>query len=946
MSTTLGPVTGSGIRHAPAIRTGIRGRLKYAHHVLHGRSDEISVIDRLLTDCRTGRSGCLLITGEPGMGKTALMEYAASAADGIRVIRGTAIESEAHLPFAGLHLLLRPALGRADALPAPQARALRGAFGLAPAEPGDRMLVGLAVLSLLAEFADRGPVLCLVDDAQWLDRASAEALLFAARRLDAEGTALIITARSGFEAPGLAHLPLTGLDASAASGLLAEHAATLSPAHRNLVLAAARGNPLALLELPAALAAGRPGTAGGVLPMTDAVREAFLDRVRRLPEPTGHLLLVAAAEDTGDRDVVLRAAASLGCRPADLVPAETAGLLRVDNRTVCFRHPLVRSAVYQAAPVSLRHVVHTALAEALHRPVDADRRAWHHAAVATGPDEQVAAELESTAQRATERSGYAAAAAAYERAAQLTESGADRARRLVLAAEAIAEEGDIDRMDEFARRGAAGSGDPDLTVRAVRVRAAAAFHRGLLRTARRLLTEAAEAAGPAGGGDPARAAHMLLDAVHAAWYLGKDEIADGADRLDALPLPPDDPLTHVVRLLTWTVRSAIARGDRDPGALERHIAAAARTGFGGPHDTILVGATSLQAVGRDTEAHRVAGELLAQCRERGWIGRTPPVLACVARSSTFLGRHTDAWDEATEALNIAQELGHRQWAAEISGVLAYLAAVAGDEGRCHGFADDALAAPEPGAAPPGMSWAQWALALLDLGHARWESARTRLAALHTGPVSHQLPGPRSIPDLVEAAVRLGRPDDAREPLARLTDWAHDAAQPWIDAHVQRCRALLAPEAEAAELYRAALRLHPDDRQFERARTALLYGEWLRRTRRKSEARSQLRDAYEMFRRLGAAPWAERAGAELDATGETVAGPGAGAEGVGGALAVLTAQERKIIRLAARGLSNRDIAAQMFLSPRTVGYHLYKAFPKLGVSARTELAALDLAEVAP
>ncbi|MFC8100236.1 AAA family ATPase [Streptomyces sp. NPDC057363] len=908
--------------------------------MLHGRSDEISVIERLLADCRTtGRSGCLLITGDPGIGKTALLDHAASAADRPRVLRSTAIESEAHLPFAGLHLLLRPALDRTDALPAPQARALRGVFGLAPSEPGDRMLVGLAVLSLLAELAADGSLLCLVDDAHWLDRASAEALLFAARRLDAEGIALIIAARTGFDAPGLAHMPLTGLDAPAAAGLLAEHAATLSPANRYRVLAEAQGNPLALLELPVALTADRPADAGQALPMTDTVQAAFLAQVRRLPEPSRHLLLVAAAEDTGDRDVVLRAAAPLGCRPTDLVPAETAGLLRVDSRTVRFRHPLVRSAVYQAAPVSLRLVVHTALAEALDRPEDADRRAWHHAVVATGPDEQVAAELESAARRATERSGHAAAAAAYERAAQLTESGTHRARRLVLAAEAIAEEGDIERMVELARHGAAGTDDPHLTVRAIRVRATAAFHQGRLRTACRSLTEAAELAQ---ADDPALAARMLLDAVHAAWYLGKHEIADTADRLDALPLPPDDPLAHVARLLTCVVRSAIGQGVRDPEILTRRIAAAERTGFGGPHDTILVGATSLQAAGHDTEAHRVAGELLAQCRDRGWIGRTPPVLACAARASMFLGRHSDAWDEATEALDIAQEFGHWQWTAEVSGVLAYLSAVAGDERRCHTYADDALAAPEPGAVAPGMSWAHWALALLDLGHARWESARTRLAALHTGPVRHQLPGLRSIPDLVEAMVRLGRPADAHEPLARLTAWAHDAAQPWIDAHVQRCRALLASEEDAAELYRAALRLHPDDRQFEHARTALLYGEWLRRARRKSEARGQLRDALETFRRLGAAPWAERARAELDATGEVVPKPEAG----GGALAVLTPQERKIIRLAARGLSNRDIAAQLFLSPRTIGYHLYKAFPKLGVTARTELAALELPESAP
>ncbi|MBQ0866948.1 AAA family ATPase [Streptomyces sp. RK75] len=933
-SARYGGGRGCRIRHLPVVDQGVCGRLKYDRRVLHGRGEEISVIDRLLADCRTGRSGCLTITGEPGVGKTALLEYAASAAEGLRVMRSTGIESEAHLPFAGLHLLLRPALDRIDVLPAPQARALRGAFGLASAEPGDRMLVGIALLSLLAEFADQGPLLCLVDDAQWLDRASVEALLFAARRLDAEGIALIVSARTGFAAPGLAQLPLTGLDAPAAAELLDEHAAALSPVDRYRVLAEAQGNPLALLELPAALAADPTVLAGQALPMTGTVQAAFLDQVRRLPEPSRHLLLVAAAEDTGDRDVVLRAAADLGCRPTDLVPAEEADLLRVDNRTVRFRHPLVRSAVYQAAPFSLRLAVHTALAEVLDQPEDADRRAWHRAVVATGPDAQVAAELESTAQRAAARSGYAAAAAAYERAAQLTSPGPDHARRLVLAAEAAAEEGDVERMAELAGRGAAHADDLALTVRANRVRAAAAFHQGSLRTACRLL---AEAAALTRDDDPSLAAHMMLDAVHAAWYLGEREIAETADQLDALPLPPEDPLTHVARLLTWVVRSAIGQGDRRPQTLPRRIAAAQRSGFGGPHDTILVGATSLQAAGHDTEAHRVAGELLARCRTLGQLGPTPPVLACLARASTFLSRHSDAWDEATQALQLARELRHRQWIAETSGILAYLAAVRGDAQDCHAFADEALTAPEPGVTAPGTPWAHWALALLDLGHSRWEAALNRLAALHAGPVRHQLPGLRSIPDLIEAAVRLGRPADAREPLARLNDWARQTEQPWVEAHVQRCRALLAPEADAEELYRAALRLHPDDRQFERARTALLYGEWLRRMRRKSDARGRLREAHETFRRLGATPWAQRARAELDATGEVAPQPAA----ADGALAVLTPQEGKIIRLAARGLSNRDIAAQLFLSPRTVGYHLYKAFPKLGVTARAELAALDL-----
>lgn len=906
------------------------GRLQYCRRVLRGRDQERAVLDQLLDECRTGRSGSLLVTGEPGIGKTALLEYAVSAAGGARVLHGTGIESEAHLPFAGLHLLLRPAIEHTDALPDPQARALRGAFGLARAEPGDRMLVGLAVLSLLAEYAGGGRVLCVVDDAQWLDRASTEALLFAARRFDAEGIALVVGARTGFVAPGLPRLALTGLDASAAAELLAEHAGALSPADRHRVLAQAQGNPLALLELPAALGTERP--AGDVLPMTDTVRAAFLDQVRRLPEPTQRLLLVAAAEDTGDRGVVLRAAATLGCGPADLVPAEAAGLVGVDSRTVRFRHPLVRSAVHQAAPVSLRLVVHTALADALDQPRDADRRAWHHAVVATGPDEAVAVELERTAARAGARSGYAAASAAYERAAQLTPAGHDLARRLVLAAESAAEEGDVDRMASLAGASAGHTDDPGLTVRAGRVRATAAFHRGSLRTARRLLTEAAALAG-----DLPLATHLLLDAVHAAWYLGEPDLAETTGRLAALPLPPGDPLTHVAALLTWVANAASGRPEA--ASLAERLADARRTGFGGPHDTILVGATSLQAAGADTEAHRVAEELLGRCRDNGWIGRTPPVLACVARSSAFLGRHADAQDEAGQALHLARELGHRQWIAEISGVLAYLAALTGDEHRCQAHAEDALAAPDPGVPAPGLSWAQWSLALLDLGSGQWESALARLTALHTGPVAHQLPGPRSIPDLVEAAVRLGRPDEAAGPLARLEAWAGHANQPWIDALVHRCRALLGEDPGAH--YAAALALHPADRPFDRARTALLHGEWLRRARRRARARTQLRDAHETFHRLGAVPWAHRARTELDATGESVREPAGDP-----VLAVLTPQERTIVRLAARGLSNRDIAAQLYLSPRTVGYHLYKAFPKLGVGARSELAALGLLDTGP
>ncbi|SNS94845.1 AAA ATPase domain-containing protein [Streptosporangium subroseum] len=424
--------------------------------MLYGRSAEQGVIDRLLSDSRSGRSGTLLIRGEPGIGKTALLDYAATAAEGLRMIRGTGVESEAELPFAGLHLLLRPVLDQVGALPEHQERALRAAFGLASVEAGDRLLVGLAVLSLLSELAEDGPLLVLVDDAQWLDRASTDALLFAARRLDAEGVVLIFAAREPFTAPGVPELPVKGLDVASAAALLNTAAGTsvaINPAVRYRLLAEARGNPLALIELPAA--APSDGTA---LPLTSRVQDAFLSQVRVLPEATQGLLAVAAAEDTGDLDVVLRAAAGFGDFLEDLHPAERAGLVLVDAGTMTFRHPLVRAAVYQGIPPSLRLAVHKALAEALDRPDDADRRAWHLAMSATGPDEEVAAELERTAVRASDRSGYAAAATAYERAARLSARPESRARRLTLAADHWVHHGDPvpERVAIAERRGRAG----------------------------------------------------------------------------------------------------------------------------------------------------------------------------------------------------------------------------------------------------------------------------------------------------------------------------------------------------------------------------------------------------------------------------------------------------------------------------------------------------------
>ncbi|WP_433247803.1 helix-turn-helix transcriptional regulator [Streptosporangium sp. CA-135522] len=882
--------------------------------MLYGRAAEQAVIDRLLADSRAGRSGSLLVRGEPGIGKTALLEYAAGSAGDMRIIRGTGVESEAELPFAGLNLLLRPVFDRVEALPEQQERALRAAFGLASAEAGDRLLVGLAVLSLLSELAEDGPLLMLVDDAQWLDRASTDALLFAARRLDAEGVALILAAREPFTAPGMAELPVKGLDASAAAALLG---AGVDPVVRYRVLAEAQGNPLALIELPAAAPAD-----GTALPLTRRVQDAFLGQVRQLPEATQGLLAVAAAEDTGDLAVVLRAAAGFGDFLEDLHPAESAGLIRVDEGIVTFRHPLVRAAVYQGIPPSLRLAVHRALAAALDGPDDADRRAWHLAMAATGPDEEVAAELERTAARASGRNGYAAAATTYERAARLSARPESQARRLTLAAETAAGAGELERAGAFADQGAQRlttltgegveeAGIPALRARLTHVRATADFLRGSLRSAHEALLDGATTV------DGPRAARMLMQALHTAWYIGVPELDRTVVTLGTLDLPADDPVAPVVEFLIATLSR---RGT--PPSLTEMVARARKAGADSPRDLVQACGVGL-ANGQDEEVGESAASLVAEARTLGNIAVLPTLLFFLAEAELFHGRHRDALTTATEGLRIARDTGQRQWASQTNSFLAYLAAIEGDDERCHAFADEALA---DGVA--GTQWATWALGVLDLGHGRVEAALSRLGPMAGG---HHVSETRCVPDLVEAAVRLGAPERAAEAFARYREWAGRTGQPWAEALVLRCRALL---EDSEDHFTAALAL--DGRPFERARTELLYGEWLRRTRRKSDARGHLRAALETFERLTATPWAGRARAELGATGS--AAPAAPAPGL---LARLTPQELQIVRLAARGLSNRDIAAQLFLSPRTVGYHLYKAYPKLGVASRGELGTITL-----
>lgn len=945
--------------------------------MLVGREAERARIGALLDDARAGASAALVLRGEPGIGKTALLDHAAEHAAGLRVLRAAGVESEAELPFAGLHQLLRPVLGHLPALPGPQRQALEGAFGLgtnpgtnlatdpSTAGGGDRFLLGAGVLSLLAEAAEDGPLLCLVDDAQWLDPTSAQALVFAARRLDREGVVAVFAVRDHtevFSRTGLPELPLTGLDDDSALGLLSSVDADLPGPVREELLAQTGGNPLALRELPALLRSSR-GRLPGPMPLTSRVLDAFHHRIRALPASARAFLLVAAADDTGEVAVVLRAAAELGAGIADLQAAEERGLVSLAGDVLAFGHPLIRAAAYHGAPLAQRLGAHTALATAYSAQHDTDRRAWHLAAAATGPDEAVAGALAAAAGRAAARGGHHAAATGYERAARLSADPAAAALRTTLACEAGVHSG----QPQWARVRAEHAGphvdDPSLRARLLEVRAAAAFGQGDLRGAHHLLAEGAALVAP---GDCGRAGWMLMRAVHAAWATPTDLalIAASVDELDMLELPADDPLTSVFWLARWAMAVPLRRDTAGFPPLDAVLARARSAGAeAGPRALVEVASRAF-VLGRDEEVADIAAGLVADARTRGMLSALPAGLGYATLTQALLGRHRDAMVSGDEGLRIARDTDQPLWESYTAGALAHLAAVRGDEAGCLEYAEAAgvrsassgSLAGAPAGSLAGLATAQAALALLDLGYGRVQATFDRLVSLVEGPQGHQNVPVRSVPDLTEAAVRLGRPDDVAAPLATYATWAAAVRRPWSDALLARCRALTTPGPEAERHYLRALDLHdPRHRPFDRARTELSFGEWLRRGRRRSDARGRLASALRTFEEIGARPWAERARLELGAAGHTgdpvkagktadaAATPSAGPRGSAGDTGVrLTPQELQITELAATGLSNRDIAARLYLSPRTVAYHLYKAYPKLGVSSRSELATLRAA----
>jgi DNA-binding CsgD family transcriptional regulator len=899
--------------------------------MLVGRGVECAAVERLLLESRESRSGALVIRGEAGIGKSALLGYAVERAEDLRVLRGVGIESESELPFAALHRILLPVLDQVDGIPEPQADALRGAFGLSPGRASDRFLIAVGVLSLLSESADEEPLLCVVDDAQWLDAASADALAFAARRLEAEGVVLLFAARDGeaLALDGLPELRLAGLDGDAADALLATQ---LAPALRDRLVEATHGNPLALIELSGTLT---PDQLAGTellpepLPIGATLESAFLERVRGLPQPTQRLLLLAAADDTGDLGTVLQAARELGVDDVALDPAEEADLLRVGAGGLEFRHPLVRSAVYQGAPFNERRTAHLALARALVREQDADRRAWHRAAAVTAPNDEVADELERTSERARRRSGYAAAAAALERAAELTSNEQEQAGRLVAAAHSAFSSGNAERASVLLKQASRFASDRRLLADIDHLRGSFARALGtvadscaILRAGARLIAD----------DDPAKAIEMLLDAAMAAEYAGDVpqliEIGRQAQSFSGV-----EGYSEFARVLVAGMGCMLeAETERGSELLRRAI----ELGADDP-ERLLYAALAAEYLGDLTTEQALAARAVSFARTHGRVGSLPVALEVLATAEAWSGQYAAAAADATEGLRILRDTGQAASGPDFLAFLARLAAVQGREDECRAHAEEALArATALGLGLPAAE-ASHALALLDLGQGRPAEAFERLRALATAApgAGHPRLAQLAVADLVEAAVLAGRADAAEFALSSFEHWIEHSNAPPMQALLARCRGQLNAGEAAAAHFAEALRLHAGhDRPFERARTELLYGEALRRARRRLEARAHLRAALETFERLGAVPWEERARRELRASGETARkrDPSTVDE--------LTPQELQIASFVGKGATNREIAAQLFLSPRTIDYHLRKIFRKLDISSRAELIKLS------
>ncbi len=905
--------------------------------MLEGRGREQALLTGLLEQARHGRASSLVLRGEPGVGKTALLEELVEGAGEALLLRAQGLEVEAPLAFAALHRLLRPVLRLREQLPGPQARALRVAFGEEDGPSVEPFLVAIATLSILTASAEERLVLCVVDDAHWLDPATADALVFCARRIGADRVLMLFSARDDaghrFRPEGLPEETLTGLDPDAARALLgARPGPSPSAEVSERLVAETGGNPLALLELPTGLSQAQLQGSSALpahLHLTARVELAFLDRSRRLPEQVQLLLLVVAAEDAGDLAVVRRAGADLGADDAALETAVGSGLLVTDVHTVRVRHPLVRSAIYQAATDAERRRVHLSLAEALAGHGDPDRETWHRAAAADGPDQEVVDALARVGAGAERRGGYAAALAAYERAVALAAEVPQRTELTLAAARSAWACGQAARCRELLSRAAGSATDPLLLSDIARLRARIEVNIGSATDAHRIFIEAAAAVSEV---DPRRALEMAVAAALLQSYGAESgatlSVTDVLIRSDWDDTPRTVCLKHMLQAMTRAAESDFSRAVE---ALDVAFDA------GSALDDIDVlgnlGNAALQ-LGDDAAQQRFYGLGLSRAREAGAVMGVVYALQRLCFGHLVAGDWAAVRSCAEEALALGESAGPRALTAPPLAWLTLLAALQGRDDYDRLLSDLEQVTVSH---PLGI--------LADPVHdlTRWARGARAAAEADTFGALHQLRHVRlpaiarmAAVERIDAAVRADQPEQARDWVDELTGFAEATGRPWALATVAYGRAMTAEPAEADRLFQEALAHHAHSgRPVDEARTELAYGEWLRRAQRRVDARLHLRHALGTFEDLHAQALVGRATQELRASGETAR------KRDPSTLLKLTPMERKIAELVSSGLSNKEVAAQCWVSPRTVAFHLRNVFAKAGITSRGELARLRL-----
>jgi DNA-binding CsgD family transcriptional regulator len=903
--------------------------------VLVGRSADCGVLDDLVEAIRGGLSRSLVIAGEPGIGKTSLLRYAARAAVGVRMVSIAGVESELRLGFAALHRMLVPYLGRIGALPAPQRDALGSAFGLSDGPPADRFLAGLGVLSLLADAAAEQPLIWLVDDAQWLDRDSLEVLGFVGRRLYADSIGLLFGVRE--PSPGLTALDglptrrLGGLDPAAARALLAAAiSGSVNARVAARIIAETGGNPLGLREVAALLTsdqlAGRSPLPRRLL-VGRRMQGHFLRQVKMLPPATGSLLLLASAASGDDPAALWRAAALLDLGPDAADPAVAQDIISLDPQ-VAFRHPLIRSAVYEGARSADRCRVHDAWASIAGRDGYPDQAAWHRAAAAVVPDEDVAAGLERSAERAERRGGYAAQATFLARAAELTPDAQHHAVRPFAAARAHLAAGDGTLAEALLDQAAPRLDAAGMHVAALRLRASIAVFFSRHKDAPAILLDAIAAAGPP---DLPLIRAMLFEAMQAALvarqYTTGTALAEVAHA--ALRTPAQTATGTDLLLDGFAIRTAVGYSPAVP--LLRAAVAALFTGERPPQAGIpatILGWFAADDLWDEQLRQEMLRRAEAAQRRHGALGALRITLAGLTTGEVWAGRPAEAEACYLEAAEISASMGVP--APATTGVLLELRAWQGREQESRALAEMTAQWGQQRGAAILEVFAWMGLTVLELGLGRYaEALGWGLRIYDDDPPGF---GSRILPEIVEAGGRGGDHPAAHAALGRLTDRATASGTPWALGMLARSRALLARDADAEAFYREAIaHLAGTSVRTELARAHLLYGEWLRRQKRRKDARAQLRAACGMFDAMGAAAYAGRTRAELLATGGSPRQP---AERAG---PDLTPQEAQVSRLAAAGATNAEIATHLFVTTSTVEYHLAKVFRKLGITSRRQLA---------